>query len=237
MNSSSLASVFVASLSSLALFGCGSSVSDGTGGGGGEGGGEGGGPDVCESYEDPPQLGAPQRSVTVRFVNDSAADLFLGAVEPGCGVYIPYALERAGVSVKPSLDICEFSCGQMMDGQCACPAACAMPQITRIVPGGSFEALWGGMDYEPASLPPLCQADGCGGACYLPALAQGAYTVLGTAHPELGDCIPNDTCDCQPDASGSCTFSTTMGVAGTPIEASATYDFGSGAEVVELRFE
>jgi hypothetical protein len=234
MNSSSLASFFVASLSSLALFGCGSSVSDGTGGGGGEGGGA---PDVCASFEDPPQLGAPQRSVGVRFVNDTNADIFLGAVEPGCGVYIPYALERGGVSVKPSLDICQFSCGQLMEGQCACPAVCAMPEITRIVPGGVYEALWGGMEYEPATLPAECQAEGCGGACYLPALAQGAYTVLGVAHPALGDCVPNDTCSCEPDANGSCTFNTTAGVAGAPIEATASYDFGSGEATVELRFE
>lgn len=228
-----ISSVLATSMS-FALAGCGSSVSDGTGGGGGEGGGA---PDVCESFEDPPQLGAPQRSVGVRFVNDTDADIFLGAAEPGCGVYIPYTLERGGVTVKPSLDICEFSCGQMMAGQCACPAACAMPQITRIVPGGVYQEVWGGMEYEPATLPAECQADGCGGSCFLPALAQGAYTVLGTAHPALGECVPNDTCDCEPDENGSCTFSTTAGIAGAPIQASASYDFASEEATVELRFE
>jgi hypothetical protein len=220
--------------------GTGGNGAGGQGGQGGDGGDGGGGglTEDCSEFEATP--GAPLLPVTLRFVNQTGADLFLGPTEPGCGDYLPYSLaDRTGEPLKPTLDSCEFECHSLLSGGCGCPAICAQVPVVRITENGSYDLVWAGAIYDALTMPAACYADeSCAGtACFRATMPpSGDLTFTGTAHPELSGCDA-PPCTCTPDASGSCTIDGVTEVSGTPIVATATYAYGGGGTEVEIVFE
>jgi hypothetical protein len=213
----------------LALAGCGSTVEDGTGG-------SGGGADVCDDYRTGDDGGAP-RPTTVRFVNAGDADIYLGDPVESCGGYVPFALEKDGIPVASRLGLCEFSCEQIMEGGCACPAACEAPTTVRITPGGSYELAWQGFDYLPTTLPEQCLAeDGCAPSCFLPRFASGTYQVTGTAYASVS-CTDVGICECTPDENGACLLDFASRVDGAPRNVTVSYDYDGPAWELELVFD
>ncbi len=209
---------------------------DGNGGGTGGGGTGGtGGQDACSAFVTDP----PTTAVTVRIVNNTAADLFIGPETPGgCGQIDPFSLDDAGQPVTWQLDSCTFTCEALQKGQCACAADCALPFVWRIAAGGVLEVPWDGIVFPTETMPDTCYDAMCGAgqACFVPREPSGPLTFTATAWTEVSGTCGGGACTCTPDANGTCAIS--MGeavVAGTGVFQSTEVD--TLGATVDITFE
>lgn len=227
----------------VSVLGCGllsalSAGCDGNGGGsGGSGGGSGGtgGESVCTEYVTAPA----QNPVTVRIVNQTANDLYIGPeAAGGCGQVDAFSVsDDGGNPVGWRLQACSFTCEELQKGACACAADCALPYVWRIAPAGALEVPWNGTIFTPETMPDECYDASCGTGqtCSVEREPSGALTLSATAWSEVtGSC--GASCTCTPDATGTCTIgSGDVAVAGTSATAQAQVDTVSGT--IELIFQ
>jgi hypothetical protein len=187
---------------------------------------------ACDAYLDE----APPQNVAITVRNEGTATIFLGG--EGCAADIGVGLAAADGSALPQgASGCGYTCEQLQTRPAACPADCALPPVVRVDPGGSYQLSWSGSYVEPASMPKSCYFEpsyagpGCERRIVAPA---GDYTLTASAWPQT-TCVDN-SCDCQPDASGSCVMQGFAGVGGTATQASAVVAYPSETSV-EIVFQ
>lgn len=213
------------------LFACGGSAenpggggsganggSGGSGASGGSGGDDGKGGGYCDV---PPDLPGP--NVTVRLVNKTGQNLYLGDPQQSCDSYRAFEVVTGdGKTLKSSLGSCEFTCSDLLAGQCQCAADCAAPVVTLLAADGVYTAQWDGSIFSSASLNTGCATNGCSdGACIYQEPATGPLGLVGGAYLDVMGCDPGP-CSCTPDANGTCLLDYPATVTGTKITASAT---------------
>lgn len=222
----------------LPLFaGCSSSSSGGTGGQGGNSvGGAGGGTVVaqCDALrhdEEPPP-------VTVRLVNHTASDIYIGDAPGVCnGSPPPYTIVDPQGTALDFLNPtpCGWTCEQAgCTAGCTTTATCLQHHATRVAPNATLELAWRGTVLEERKLPAACLGGACEQTCVAwikpPAVP---LTFTGTVWTEMA-CEFGMACGCTPDASGTC--SADYGeVSGTSLQATAT--LAPGATSVDIVFE
>jgi hypothetical protein len=171
-------------------------------GGGTGSAGQGGG--SCGDFADQ----TPPATFTITIQNGGSQPLYLGG-SSGCGQPPLYELtDSTGATVAIDLGSCGKTCQMLQTQGMACPALCAMPPVVRIDPGGSYATAWSGTVYESANMPKSCyfEQSSASASCERRVLAgDGQYGVKVAAATSV-TCNAG-TCDCQPDASGSCTLS------------------------------
>ncbi|MBK8234284.1 MAG: hypothetical protein IPK74_01885 [Deltaproteobacteria bacterium] len=133
--------------------------------------------------------------VTIVLRNTTGAVLFVDAGE-GCSS-TPFELTHDGKAAKWNRGVCEFSCEDVIAGDCACAADCAPGSLVRIEPGASHSISWDRSIYAVEDLSLECPAEGCPTQCSRRAVAgDGSYTltaVAGTAcDPDSGTCTCSD---------------------------------------------
>jgi hypothetical protein len=181
---------------------------------------------ACDDFQKPADLGEP---VDVRIENHTDADLFLGDPSAGCGPPKLFSLFEDGgdppALYDGQLDLCEFTCGYLQSGDCACTAGCAAPIAVRIVPGGAYVVTWGGYVFEHVEMPAACYySPGCASLCALETKAPSSLVVRAQAYDEVS-CGGNE-CSCTPDASGSCLITEMPTVGGELVSGSGTWHAG-----------
>jgi hypothetical protein len=148
---------------------------------------------------------------------------------PTCATYLGFTLEDASMkALKPSRDLCEFTCGELQQGTCACPAGCAAPIVTKIEPGGQFEVGWPATVFESDAMPASCYSDStCAmGTCLNEVAAPtGPLTMKASAWSSFNCSNPDPTmCVCTggfPDK--NCSIPGASNVTGTELKGEATW--------------
>lgn len=225
-------------LSTSLLGGCGNVTvgpgdPGGSGGPGGTGGSGGNGGDVCEAFVPPDVLVEP---VTVRLVNKTGANLYLGEKTWGCVSSLGFTIEDGnGQPLKPARFACELSCEHLQQGSCACVADCAEPVVTLVAPDGAYEVRWAGTVFETANMPAECFWDT---TCVAPCLVESAPPAQTLAFQSSGwnqiDCGESGCPTCTPDASGTCTIPGYAIVDGLEHQASTSWN---GEGEITIAFE
>jgi len=263
MTSRTFLGIFIAStLAAAALGGCGGGVETGTGGSGattssssgsssgtassssGSGGttssssGGTGGSAPCSDFTPPPPGGTP---ITVRLVNKTTGNVYLGETTAGCSTSIGFTLEDAKMAtLKPSRDICEFTCAELQQGSCACPAGCAAPIVTLVGPGQHYDVGWPGTIFVSEDMPAKCYQDMIcvnGGGCLVEQAPPMETLTMRASAWSMAVCPgnPGQTCvDCVPGFSGSCIVPGAQTVGGTEIKGSVQWNMGQG--IAEIDF-
>ncbi len=184
--------IVLVAMASLMAAACGSNITDFDGSGGA-------GPS-CQSFEDEPLPGAVV--ATVR--NEGSAPIFLTGV--GCSFDIELSVtDPDGTDRVWKNGDCAFTCEDLQDNAGVCAAACAIPPVIMIAPGGSYDIEWNGALLEDAEMPEGCffepQSPGPQ-ACYQRRVAvDGDYTLSTNVWPEVFDF---DDVKCNPGPKGSC---------------------------------
>ncbi|MFT3769196.1 MAG: hypothetical protein QM820_27470 [Minicystis sp.] len=209
--------------------GSGTSTSSSSGGDGGAGAGK-----PCEDYPTPPPATTP---VTIRLVNKSANNVYLGEKTPSCATNLGFTLEDASANqLKPSRDVCEFTCGELQSGACGCPANCAAPIVTLLAPNGHYDIGWPATVFEAIAMPKSCYQDPtCDtGTCLNEVTPPtGPLTMKASAFSMAAGC-PGGTCqDCTPGTQGNCTVNTATMVSGTEVKGTVQWN---GEGLVEIDF-
>lgn len=225
----------------VACAACGSSSSGGNGGNGGSGGSGGSGGHTGSAPDCAKIIASDETTpVTVRFVNQTAADIYLkytlaGGCEtvPAVEMKDPDGQELGFYFTGP----CNQTCENFLTGS-ACNTAtktCSAP-VMRIAPQGVVSATWTGAVLEQRTAPAAClglDANQEDTACWAE-IAPKAFPLSLTATAGTAvSCAP--ACACTPDASGSCTISSAAHVEGTMIN--GTGSFASGATSVDIVFQ
>lgn len=159
------------------------------------------GEDVCAGFVDA-TVDPPYRLV----INNTRAEPVYLMTNDDCTVNHVHIVGDAGH--WPPGD-CEPTCAQMIAGYCACPGACAAPQLLRIEAGETHSLDWAYVlapDDVPETCvdPALCGFGACPQAIVPPA---GTYTVeLDVAFAPAECAGMNDPCACGP-GEGSCVTS------------------------------
>lgn len=214
----------------------GTSGSGGDGGGGMGGGGMGGvagaGGSACGDFLD--QSGTP---VSVKITNKTSAPVFMGGSN-GCGPIEVFSItDASGKTVAQMAGGCGHTCEALREHGNYCSGACMVPPLVRINPGGSYLAQWAGTVFEPAPMPSECYKDqnGVMDSCYRELAAPaGGYGFAASAATQAT--CNGGSCDCPPDASGSCQITGGGTLGGSTLSASAKLSLpGSGS--IELLFQ
>ncbi|MCC6216747.1 MAG: hypothetical protein IT376_17945 [Polyangiaceae bacterium] len=210
----------------------GAGGSSGTGGASGAGGSSGTGGVDCGAYADE----TPPTTATVRLVNARSAPIYLGGGD-GCGEPMLYELrgpEPGGELRRLQVSGCGFTCEDLQEHSGGCPAACLIPPVTKIAPGGHRDLVWSMTTAASAAMPAACYAEpGMGGAScdrwVIP--PSGTYLASATAGSAL---VCNDVglCDCDADPDGSCQLWGDGQPDGEPLTASASFAFPSETTIV-----
>lgn len=213
---------------------CGSTATSGAGdggaGGGGAGSGAGGGGAgqtlSCEAFSFD---AFPKIPVTIRFINQTAAPIFVPNPQPGCSYELDFTLaDGQGAPLTWSADSCVTSCAEYQVGDCACTYACELPTADRIEPGGTLDRTWNGWIVEDTQMPSSCVDAACkfSGAspmttdCWIGVTPPGPIAITARAWTTVSGC-PQDGCTCLEGADPEiCVVSAE--VSGAPIEVTGT---------------
>lgn len=185
-------------------------------------GGSGGTPVPCTDFVVTPPSLPP---VTVRVVNATTGDLYLGPAQVECGYQIGFTLtDASGKDVKPAKGHCEFSCKDMQLGHCACTPNCVVPDIVKLVAGKRYDILWPRTVFEGATMPGACYDQTCTAeTCFMEKAAQSPLTVKVSGYSGV-HCASGACADCTPDASGSCSVPDADHTSGTAHPATVTWN-------------
>jgi hypothetical protein len=161
--------------------------------------------------------------VIVKLNNKTQNDLFIGSkTGGGCGSVDPFGVTGPnGEELGYKQGDCDFTCKQIMDGECACPANCEEPRTILLAPGGSLEITWNGTLFSSEKMPDACYGPDCGMADCLVEREppQGTLTFSASAFTAVSGCMMMP-CTCTPDSNGSCSFgSFEASVSGTEVKA------------------
>lgn len=225
----------------LFVFACGGSTDQdaspgggaaGTGGGAGSGGTAGTGGAACADYLD--QSG---QEVTVRIKNETSAPVFMGGSND-CGPVEVFAVkDPTGADVKLFAGGCGHTCEALQQHGNYCTGACMMPALIRIDPGGHYDRKWSGTVFEQKQMPSECYVDlntamdSCEQRVAAPAGDYGFFTSAATSASCNGG-----SCDCAPNAAGSCEIAGGGQLGTTLMSAAAKLAFPSES-LVELSLQ
>lgn len=192
---------------------------------------------ACDAFQPDTVAGV---KVKVRLVNQTGHDLFFDFPQSHpfiCGG-LAFALTDAVGNVVnwAGGGPCEFTCEGLMNDSCQCVGvSCASFPITRVVPGGTYEAaVWNGLIFRSATLPDGCASTACSAAqpgkprghCLLEtAPSAGELTLTATAYPAIQGCGTTPLCTCTPGPTGACDLRISdFGGSGSgpPVQAKAT---------------
>jgi hypothetical protein len=186
----------------------------------------------CNEYLDEAQV----QEVTITIRNNGSDIIYLGG--EGCSSEILLSLAGADGELPWRSGGCGFSCEDLQQHSGVCAADCAMPPVVRVDPGGSYELSWTGRHLQQQSMPDGCfdepQYAGEGSCQSHVVAAAGDYTLSAYAWLQTG-CV-DTTCDCQPDANGSCRMEGFASTDGPGIQADGVVSYPS-ATSMELVFE
>ncbi len=168
---------------------------------------------VCAGFEDTTQT--TDVAVTVR--NDGASPIYITGL--GCDASVDLRLYDANDQLLAYRErVCQFTCSELQETDAVCAADCALPPVVMIAPGGTYELAWNGTVLDAVGMPPGCylSPDLAGDTCEQRVVAPaGEYALEITAYD--GSFCPLDmegACECEPDATGSCTVDIYMEVSG-----------------------
>lgn len=188
----------------------------------------------CQDFTPPPPTKTP---VTVRLVNKKTTNVFLGQTSPTCAVDLGFTLEDGAMKqLKPSRDVCEFTCEELQEGSCACPAGCAAPIVTLLAPNGHYDIGWPGTVFDSAQMPASCFMDpSCAqSACLIEKTPPaGPLTMKASAFSMPLGCADPNQCSCTPSPSGNCTVFNATTVGGAEVKAEVKWN---GEGLVEITF-
>lgn len=151
----------------------------------------------CRNLEDEP---AAADVVTITLRNDTAAVLYVDGGE-GCTPRA-WQLEQDGKPRKWLRGACEYSCEDVMAGECSCSLDCGDGTVLRLPPGASHSVTWDRSIYVEEDLSLECPAEGCSTQCDRRVVAADAsYRVTASASAQ---CNPGaGPCECE-DAESAC---------------------------------
>lgn len=230
-------------LATALLAACGGSVNNGTGGtasattstGGGttassnassNASSGSGGAVSCSTFAPAPPASSP---VSVRLVNKTSAPMYLGETTASCSGTLGFTLEGAGnKALQPSLSGCEFTCGDLQQQGCACPAGCGAPIVTMVAPGAYYEIPWTRTVFTAKNMPASCFKDPtCASSsepCVVEELAPAPpLTIKSSAYTQAKGCTPGPCLPCTAGSSGVCTVSGAMTVGGTELKGTVSW--------------
>lgn len=151
----------------------------------------------CRDVEDE---AASTDDITITLRNDTTQILYVDGGE-GC-TPMPWQLERDGNARKWRRALCEFSCEDVIAGDCTCDSECGSGSVLVLPPGESHSVTWDRSIYVDEDLSLDCPAEGCPTQCDRRTVAADAsYSVVASASAV---CIPDDgACECE-DATSTC---------------------------------
>lgn len=157
--------------------------------------------DLCAEFEDVD----PAPAVQISLHNAGSAPVFLFHVTFCDSVPL---VEMSGPDsdaptpwTRPT---CSFTCGQVIEGICGCPAICPTDTILMIAPGGTHSFAWTGAIFNEVALPLQCGAD-CGDSCLRQTqAASGIYKMIARAATTAIICEDPNVCTCEPNIDGWC---------------------------------
>lgn len=161
------------------------------------------GGDACSEYED--VISVPEVKISLR--NDGSTPVFLFHVHFCAPVQL---VEISGPDAAPAFqwmdDICDFTCGEAIDGSCgACPPFCPEDKVLMIAPGGTHSFAWTGSVFTQTALSLECGAAECGDSCLKVSQApDGDYALVARASTSAIICADPNACTCTPNAEGWC---------------------------------
>jgi hypothetical protein len=173
----------------------------------------------------------------VRLVNKTSGNIYLGQTTASCDSSIGFTLEDANMTMlKPSRSSCEFTCAELQQGSCACPAGCAAPVVTLVGPGQKYDIGWPGTIFVSENMPAKCFQDmSCtSSACFIEEAPPAGTLTLRASAWSMANC-PNGPCvDCVPGFSGSCLVPNAQTVGGTEYKGTVQWSMGQG--IAEIDF-
>ena len=198
--------------------------------------GAGGSGPQCEGFDDVTE----STIVTLTVRNATAAPVYLSGSD--CSAEIDLHLfDEDDQEVSFRTGNCHFTCEQLQRSEGICAAACALPPIVMLAPGGTYDLAWSGMVNLPVEMPAGCYfgaeyaTDTCDQRIVAPS-ASYAFEVTGYDDSWCPLDQPG-ACECTPDASGSCLVDSYGDIiGGEGVAARATLSFPSQS-AVELVFE
>ena len=176
--------------------------------------------------------------VEVRLVNQTAADLYFDNPVFACG-YEPYfRLYDPQNQELPHLDAspCSARCAELT---CTCTMTytCGPFSVTRVAPGGVLSTTWNGAYLKPRTVPSSCVD--C--SLYGDSATCSAWTDPGSLSLTLRSNARTDvscidaSCDCTPNANGTCVPSGQAQASGGTVVATAT--IAPGQDSIDLVFQ
>lgn len=139
-----------------------------------------------------------------------------------CGHVLPFDIVDAeGEKLNLMLGLCEFTCEEVLVGDCGCQAGCGEPdQVITIQPGETLEIAWSGAHWGTVPLTEAC-AMGCEASCVARQQATpGKYKVIARSSGALAGC---DACECEPSEDGLCVVSAIR--TGSELVVEAEFDY------------
>jgi hypothetical protein len=156
---------------------------------------------ACSEFEDV----VPGPGVKISLHNDGSDAVFL--FHASSCAQVPLIEVFSSDSDAPTRwfhDVCEITCGQAIQGACACPPFCPADAILMIAPGGTHTFPWDGAALRDVPLPLECGAD-CGDSCLKVEQEEaGSYMLVARASTSAIVCADPDVCTCEPNAEGWC---------------------------------
>jgi len=174
----------------------------------------------------------------VRVQNNRSTPIYLGDPNAGCGPTPVFALSDAsGTPVEQYPGGCGNTCEQLQHQGDYCTGACMMPILVRINPAGSYDSNWAGTVFEARDMPLACYFDQSftPQTCDQRLVAEtGSYTVKVEAYADASCNV--GSCDCTPDANGSCEVSSGGQPTGAALGSQAQISFPNDS-LVEVVFQ
>lgn len=170
----------------------------------------------------------PSVAITIR--NDSDAPLFI-LTQSFCASVLPVTLFAGDAELVISPGSCDFSCADVLSGNCGCPAGCGDPEdVVQIAPGGVYTDTWSGINVVPFELDASCFTEDCGNSCTAERQTPpGSYTMRATAATAVDNCEP--PCTCTANADGWCIFEASPSGADIVVEVPLEYPSQTAASL------
>lgn len=162
------------------------------------------GPGSCDFEDDP----MDRSVIPVQVTNQRSEAIYLASPESCSGSMFRVTADD-GAAVWPPAG-CGFTCEDVRDeGLLGCDAACALPPVVKIVPGGVYELGWPGRFHQTTELPAeCCNAPECPTQCDVDRKAKDEAAVVELALTDAPECDPPCDCDPTPGSGGWCELQT-----------------------------
>jgi hypothetical protein len=146
-----------------------------------------------------------------------------------CGRVLPFDIVDAeGTMLNLTLGLCEFTCEEILAGDCGCQAGCGeFDQVVTIQPGETLELAWSGAHWPTFPVTEACSV-GCETSCVArQQAAPGKYKVVARSSGALAEC---DKCECEESEPDLCVINAIR--AGDELVVEAELDYPAQTAVV-----